>query len=82
MPKKNTEKKANNKHLKIYKMKKEYGVQNIQTGLLEDLFDSKLKSIELCNKLNNGASSRNSEFKTVYVVDGKIYDSEREYINS
>ena len=55
---------------------KKHGVQNLQTGLIEQEFDSLIEAIELVKKLND------SEFKIVYIIDGKIYDSEREYINS
>ena len=57
---------------------KKHGVQNLQTGLIEQEFDKLADAIELSKKLNGS----NFEFKTVYIVDGKIYDSEREYINS
>ena len=60
---------------------KKHGVQNYQTGLIEQEFDTLIKAIELCNKLN-GSNTMQPDFRTVFIADGKIYDSEREWINS
>jgi hypothetical protein len=60
---------------------KNYAVQNMQTGLIEQKFNNLFETVKLCDKLNN-LNSIQPEFKTVYIVNGIIYDSEYDYINS
>ena len=63
-------------------MNKNHGVQNLQTGMLEDLFASKIEAVELSNKLNCGSNTRNPDYRVVDVVVCVIFDSEREFVNS
>jgi hypothetical protein len=64
---------------------KNYGVQNYQTGLVEYTFEKEIDAIQKCHELNEKyAYSREDlkDFKTVYIIDNKVYDSERDYLNS
>ena len=63
-------------------MIKKHGVQSYQTGLLEGLFETEIEALKKCNELNGKYAHGREElkdFRTVFVVDGKVYNDEHEF---
>jgi hypothetical protein len=61
-----------------------YGVQNYQTGLVVEKFATIYEASKKCDELNGkNAHGREDlkEYRTVYLADDKVFDSEREYLN-
>jgi hypothetical protein len=64
---------------------KKHGIQNYQTGIVEEEFETLHEASKRCDELNGkyvNVSECLKDFRTVFIVSGKVYDSEREYINS
>lgn len=65
---------------------KKHGVQNYTTGIVEAKFDTLCEAANEVHRLNgkySNAREDQKEYRVVYISDeGKIYDSEYDYINS
>lgn len=64
---------------------KKYGVQNYQTGIIEENFLTAFEANKKCDELNGKYANSREDLKdhrTVYLAEGKVFDSEREYLNS